>query len=181
VGRLLFSSNKRGWSSLYSALVFVMHQFIGTLGIIWFATISVALLGGTIAELYDLVGRQFSKRPIYWIMTETPYFPVQIALGFYCGWKIYRRLRHREALWVWVPPLLVLCYAVVAIPTSGPQMTSIFIQLGGQSPLSHYFGWGCQPKNGCFDQLLITLPFYTATAYSIGACLGMRKTGASCR
>jgi hypothetical protein len=36
---------------------------------------------------------------------------------------------------------------------------------------SFYFGRGCQPKDGCIDQLLITMPLYAAIAYSGGALL----------
>lgn len=146
-------------------LVFLIHQFVGTWGIAFFAY----FLGSSIFELPSVFGRTYSMRSLHWILTETPYFPVQISLGLYFGWLLGRRFKHRSMLWVWVIPALILCYAVVAVPTLTPQATSVLVQTGG--PLSHYFGWGCQPKDRCLDQLLITMPFYVATAYSIGAWL----------
>src|SRR5208283_1960108 len=85
---------------------------------------------------------------------------------------ITRRVRHRAMIWVWILPALLLCYAVVAIPTLTPHITSSLLWSGtSQSWLTHYFGWGCRMTDRCFDQVLITQPFYTATAYAIGARL----------
>jgi hypothetical protein len=146
-------------------LLFVVHQFVGTWGIAIFAY----YLGSSIFEILNLIGRPLSVRSLQWILTETPFFPVQITLGVYFGWVLARRFRHRSMLWVWILPALILCYAVIAVPTLSPQETSVLVQKSGR--LSHYFGWGCQPKDRCLDQLLITMPFYVATAYSIGARL----------
>jgi hypothetical protein len=111
-------------------------------------------------------------RPLFHILTETPYFPAQIALGFWSGWFLGKRFRHRSMTYVWVLPLLVLGYAMVAIPTLSPEFTSVLTHQ--QSPFSHYFGWGCQPKNGCIDQLVTTMPFYAAASYSLGALLALK-------
>jgi len=157
-----------GESRLKSVLIFVMHQLLGTWGIALFAY----FLGSSVLELFGLFGRPYSMRPLHWILTETPFFPVQIALGLYSGWLLGRRLKHRSMLWVWILPGLVLSYALVAVPTLTPALTSVLDQSGG--PLSHYFGWGCQPKNRCLDQLLITMPFYAAVAYSLGAWLARK-------
>jgi hypothetical protein len=108
-------------------------------------------------------------------MAETPYFPIQIAIGTGLGWTLYRRLQHGSMLWAWVVPLLILLYAVIAIPALDPEIASVFNQSEGiPSRLSHYFGWGCQLRDRCFDQILITLPSYTAVAYSIGAALARK-------
>ena len=154
-----------GKSRLKSVLIFVMHQLLGTWGIALFAY----FLGSSVFELFGLFGRSYSMRPLHWILTETPFFPVQIALGLYFGWLLGRRLKHRSMVWVWIIPGLILCYAVVAVPNLSPEPTSVLVHSGGS--LSHYFGWGCQPKDRCLDQLLITMPSYAATAYSIGARL----------
>lgn len=148
-----------------SVLVFAFHQMLGTWGIAFFAY----YLGSSIFELLGVLGRTYSMRSLHWILTETPFFPVQVILGLYFGWLLGRRFKYRAMLWVWIIPALILCYAVVAVPTLTPQATSVLAQTGG--PLSHYFGWGCQPKDRCLDQLLITMPFYVAVAYSIGAWL----------
>ena len=154
-----------------NVLVFAIHQIVGTWGIAIFAY----YLGSSSFELLNAFGRPYSMRPLHWILTETPFFPVQIILGLYCGWLVGRRFRHRSMLWVWVIPALILSYAVVAVPTLTPQMTSVLAQTGG--PLGHYFGWDCQPKDGCLDQLLLTMPFYVATAYSLGAWFAFTSAG----
>jgi hypothetical protein len=106
---------------------------------------------------------------MFWVLTGTPYFPVQIFLGLLVGFMVGRHLRHRAMLWVWAIPLAFLCYAFIAVPTFTPDLTPPEYQAGvGESRLSHYFGWGCQPKNHCIDQTWATLPFYIALSYSLG-------------
>ena len=81
-------------------------------------------------------------------------------------------LQRRSMLWVWVLPFMFLCYAIVNIPTISPPLLSMLLHSGvTHSQLSHYFGRGCQLKDRCMDQLLITMPFYASGAYSIGALL----------
>jgi hypothetical protein len=163
-------NNDLGKSLLKSVLIFLSHQIISTLGVLVFAS----LLGTTVFEILSQVGIPLQMRSVQWALTETPYFPVQIGLGFLWGWLIGRRFRQESIVWVWVIPGLILCYAVIAVRTITPNLTSVL----GQSadPLSHYFGWGCQPKNRCLDQILVTMPFYSAIAYSMGGYLGLRMT-----
>jgi hypothetical protein len=155
----------RGRFRFKSVLTFIVHQLVGTWGIAFFAYFS----GSYLLELFGPFGRAHWMRSLHWILTETPFFPVQIALGLYSGWVLGRRLKHRSMMWVWVIPGLILCYAVVAMLNLSPPRTLVSLYRGGS--LSHYFGWGCQPRDRCLDQLLITMPFYAATAYSIGARL----------
>jgi hypothetical protein len=164
-----FSQQRASKLGAKSVIIFVIHQFVGTLGIAFFAY----FLGSSIFELPSLFGRTYSMRSLHWILTENPFFPVQIALGLYFGWLLGRRYKHRSMLWIWIVPALILSYAVVAVPTLTPRPRSVLAQTG--TPLSHYFGWGCQPKDRCLDQLLITMPFYVAAAYSIGAWLAFNS------
>jgi hypothetical protein len=75
-------------------------------------------------------------------------------------------------VWVWILPAVLLTYVVAEVRTITPDLTSVLGQ--SANPFSHYFGWGCQPKNRCLDQILITLPFYSAIAYSLGGWIGQR-------
>ena len=158
-------SPKSTWVSI---AVFVLHQIMATYG--------VALLAsylGTIA--FDLISsfyRPFSMRSIHWILTETPYFPVQICFGLYCGWFVGHRVPQKFMTRVWVLPAVLLSYCVSFVPTINPRLTSMLYRTEG--PLSHYFGWGCNPQNRCLDQILVTLPFYVAVAYSVGAWLARK-------
>ncbi len=149
-------------------LIFLMHQLISTAGI----SLLVASLAASLLQMLRVIPWQYPEHAWYQIFAYRPYFPVQIVTGLYFGWLLGRRLGHRAMIWIWIPPALFLCYAVVAIPTLTPEITSPLLWSGtGQSWLTHYFGWGCRMKDRCFDQVLVTQPFYTATAYAIGARL----------
>ena len=163
--------NKRSgayWVS--SALVFVMHQIIGTEGVVWLTTLGVFLLRSSVREVHEPWGNSALIRGMHLLSTNTPFFPIQIAVGAYLGWKLYLRWVHRSMLWVWILPGALLTYAVIAIPTFSPWSTS-----PETGPLSHYFGWGCQADFRCYDQLTFTQPFYTSVAYSVGALWASRR------
>jgi hypothetical protein len=147
-------------------LIFVLHQVIA----IWVTLRSSPVLLASALNFLGLLGQHYTRTRYYWLLIGNPYFPVQIGLGLMLGWVLGRHLRHRSMLWVWVLPFGVLCYAVIAIPTLNPTITPFELQAGvGQSRLTHYFGWGCQPVNHCVDQELLTSPFYAAAAYSVAA------------
>lgn len=165
-------SNVTGWRKLFQGgVLFILHQYIGTLGIV----ISAAYLTAYAFDVLRLFGKPIPSERIYWVLTGTPYYPVQIGLGLLLGWLIGRHLQHRAMLWVWVLPFTYLTYAVVAIPTLVPNWIPPAYQAGiGESRFRHYFGWGCGGQHPCFDQAAITLLFYAAAAYSIGALLARR-------
>jgi hypothetical protein len=152
-----------------AVLTFVMHQFIGTWGIAFFAALALTTTFDGLAAF----GWHSPMRYVHWVLTQNPYYPVQISLGLYFGWRLSRRFRHKSMVLVWIAPLVILCGAVV---TFTPAWRSVLVHPPpGQTRLSHYFGWGCQPTNHCLDQLLATMPFYVSVAYSLGAWLGRRK------
>jgi len=166
------SRNKRsGGFWIRSALVFVMHQIIGTEGVVWLTALGVFLFKRTIAEVHEAWADSVLTRGMHWIFSNTPFFPIQIAVGGYLGWKLYRRWGHCSMLWVWILPGVVLTYAVIAIPTFSPWSSSP----ADTGPLSHYFGWGCQADYRCYDQFTFTQPFYTSVAYSLGALWASRR------
>ena len=82
-----------------------------------------------------------------------------------------RQFNHRSMLWIWILPLAILIYAFAATPTLSPWASILARPDTVQSRFSYYFGWGCQPRARCLDQLLITMPFYALGAYSFGALL----------
>lgn len=145
-------------------LLFLMHQLIGTIGV----GVGALLLTGLAFDLLRLLGRHYTMGYSHWILTGTPYFPVQIVLALFLGWLLSRRFHHRSMLWVWILPTGILCCAFAVLPT----VTSLTLQFR----LSHFFGWGCRPENRCFDQIGVTLPFYIAVAYSAGALLARRTS-----
>jgi hypothetical protein len=152
-------------------LSFAVHQFIST----WGVGVTIGWLVAFGGDFLRLFGKGFPMRDSYWILTETGYFPLQIAFAMFLGWLLGRDLRRRSMLWVWVIPFAILCYAVVAIPTIAPWLTPSAMQAGiGQSRLWHYFASGCRAERRCLDQIIFTMPFYASVAYSIGALLAPR-------
>jgi hypothetical protein len=153
-----------------SALVFVMHQIIATEGVIWLTIVGSFLLRGSIEAVHEPRAHSALMWAMRLIMSNAPFFPIQIAAGTYLGHKLYRLWGHRSMIWVWILPGVLLTYAVIAIPTLSPW--SLSPQTG---PLSHYFGWGCQAKYNCYDQFTFTQPFYTSVAYCLGALWASRR------
>jgi hypothetical protein len=160
------------FSLVKSTIAFGAHQFVGVYGIPFTAPLVFSLS----FKLLYLLGHTYSKRNFYSVVSETPYFPVQIVFALILGWLLGRSLRHKSVFWVWVIPLAVMCYVFFTAHMPLAEEKSIFVSHGFvQSRLSHFFGWGCRPAARCFDQVLFTLPFYSSLAYSAGAFAG-RKT-----
>jgi hypothetical protein len=158
-------------SRVKSVLIFAMHQLIAHWGIAFFSAFALFSVFDWLGDF----GWHLSLHPVHWILTQNPYYPVQIAVGLYLGWVLGRRFQHRSMLWVWILPLAILCYAFFATPILIPEWTSVLARPRTPvSRLSYYFGWGCQPTIHCLDQLMITMPFYSSVAYSLGARLARK-------
>jgi hypothetical protein len=155
-----------------SPLTFVGHQIVGTEGVVWLTALGAFLLKRTIASVHEAWADSALMRGMHLIRTNTPFFPIQIAVGAYLGWKLYGRWGHRSMFWVWILPGIVLTYALIAIPTFSPWSSSS----ADTGALSHYLGWGCQADNRCYDQLTFTQPFYASVAYSLGALLARKAS-----
>lgn len=152
-----------------SVLSFVGHLAIASLAVPMLAT----YLTGYAFDILRLVGKTYPAQTLYEVLSGTPYFPVQIFIGVMVGWVVSRYFFRPIMLWVWILPFAFLVYAFAAIPTLFPNITAPEFQVGiAQSRFSHYFGWGCRPTNHCPDQLFVTLPFYAAGSYSLGALAG---------
>jgi hypothetical protein len=143
-------------SSTLSLVWFAVHQFVGTYGIIFAAP----YIAAACFDLLRLFGKSYPMASLYWVLSGKPYFPLQTSLGLLLGWLVGRHFRHRTMIWTWVIPLLYLTYAMFSGSLS-------------RSVVSHYFGWGCRPVNGCLDQITYTLPFYVAVSYSLGALMAL--------
>lgn len=124
---------------------FPFHQILSTVGVL--------VLAGFLTFTVSPLPRA------RWILTETPYFPVQIALAFLVGLVLPRFLRHWLMEWVWVLPFSILCVSFT------------LTRLPLVDRFERYFGWGCRPELGCFVQLGVTLPLYAAASYALAAFL----------
>jgi len=151
-----------------SLVVFVFHQFVGTWGIAFLAAFGLSSLFDVLPDIH---GWKPSMRFVHWLLTENPFYPVQILTGLYFGWLLGRRFQHRSMLWIWVLPLAILTYCFIATALLSPWASMLLRPESVRARLSFYFGSGCQPRDRCIDQLLITMPFYASVAYSLGALL----------
>ena len=158
--------------------IFLIHQSLAAWGPVLVAPAIVILLG----ELGWHFGIRTYLPQAQWLLYGSPFFPTQIALALFVGWTLGGTLPHRAMLWVWVLPLVALCLAFIRIPLlPAPSPASIvfppvndltvtqIVSLGFASRLSHFLGQGAglQPYN----QVVATLPLYSAAAYSLGAWL----------
>ena len=154
-------------SPIAAVLVFLIHQVIAT-GIVFVtARFPLALA----ADLVWPIGVKIHQSAL--ILISPPYFPLQIIWALFLGWSLSGFLHHRSMLWVWVIPTVILCYVLIQFPAR-PVLLPEHARLSTSSGLSHFFGWGCRPKDLCLDQLYITLPFYSSAAYSVGEWLARK-------
>jgi hypothetical protein len=148
-----------------NGLRFFLHLIVSALGVpIASAVLAYAVLL-PLHQFFPSVG----SRTVHWILTETPYFPVQILVGFMQGFQLGRRYGHRVMLWTWIVPALAIALAMLFAPlrpvlVSGVQITGV----------RRFFGWACLPQNHCYEQVALTIPFYSASAYSLGAFVARR-------
>ena len=134
----------------------IVHQLISIFGVI---AISGFLVFFTYSVLHAL-NPVFDPHRASWILTEIPGFPVQATLGLLTGYILGWILKSKAMLWVWLLPLFYLVFGMV------------FITEDLSAPLfSRFFGYGCGPAHGCFEQLMFTLPFLASSCYAIGALL----------
>src|SRR5580700_4530414 len=129
----------------------------GTWGIAFLAAFGVF-------SLFDVLPSFANQKPFlrfgYWVLTENPFYPVQIVVGLYFGWPLGRRFHHKSMVWIWILPLAILIYSFAATPVLSPWESLLSRPTTVQSRLSYYFGWGCQTRARCLNQLVITMPFY---------------------
>jgi hypothetical protein len=145
-----------------NVLHFLVHLTTGAIGTpIMSAVLTYSVLL-PLHQFFPFLG----SRTVHWILTETPYFPVQIMVGLLCGFQLGRRYRHLAMLWVWTVPALAIILLILFAPLTPVLVSGVEI-----TKVEHFFGWVCLPQNHCFEQVGVTLPFYAASAYSLGGFL----------
>jgi len=149
-------------SKLKFVLTLLVHQFIGTVGVL----ILAGMLTSIVFELPNPWGHTLTMHDIAVALTGMPYFPVQIVVALLLGWLVSDLFGHESMLWIWVLPYAWLVYDFARLPS--------VLGMTFQARFSYFFGWGCRPENHCIDQTGVTLPFYAAIAYSIGALLARK-------
>ena len=139
-------------------LTLLGHQFIGTLD----ALLLGSMLATTAFDFPNPWAHTVTRYELFRALTGfAPYFPIHVIVALLLGWILADLFGHQSMRWIWVGPYAWLVFAFTRLPT--------VLGLSIQERLSHFFGHGCHLENYCADQLLVTLPFYAAVAYSIGA------------
>ena len=141
-------------------LHFLGHLALSTLGVVGVA--APVLTYSVVLSLHPFFP-SLATRTVHWILTETPFFPVQIVVGLLWGFQLGRRYQHRVMVWTWVVPALAIISLILFVP-----LRSVLVSGVELTKAEHFFGWGCLPQNHCFDWPL-TVALYAAAAYSIGA------------
>jgi hypothetical protein len=143
----------------------VLH-FLGYLALSTLGVVGVAapVLTYSVVLSLHLFFPSLSTRTVHWILTETPYFPVQIVVGLLWGFQLGRCYQHRVMLWIWIVPALGIILLIQFAHLSVVVVSGVLL-----TKTEHFFGWSCLPQNHCYDQTGFTLPLYAAAAYSIGA------------
>jgi hypothetical protein len=144
-----------------NALRFLVHLMVSTFGV----GVAAAVLTYSVVLSLHLFFPSLGSRAVHWILTETPYFPVQIAVGLLWGFQLGRRYGHVVMLWTWIVPALTIAFFILFVPLPPVVVSGVEI-----TKTEHFFGWGCLPQNHCFEWPL-TLLLYSAAAYSFGAFL----------
>jgi hypothetical protein len=99
-----------------------------------------------------------------YVLTGTPFFPVQIAAGLVIGFSIGRFFDWPLARWVWVVPALLLALSMIFV--SPVQLTSVW---------GYWFGWsGVSGRAFPSFQPCLTMPLYLSAAYSVASLIGQR-------
>jgi hypothetical protein len=161
----------RNNSKVVVALVFLMHQLLATVFIIfsgWPAFTAVLLLPG-------LVGVEFHRSLIN-AVAGPPFFAAQMLWALFLGWSLGGFLRHRTMLWVWALPAVVLGYMYLRFPHCP---TNFFPAacMESRSAYDLYFGRYYATGPSYVYKVWVTFPFLASTAYSLGAWLAGRING----
>src|ERR1700730_3624757 len=162
-GRGAMSGRLSARESAMNVLHFLGHLLTSTFGVGVAAAVLTYAVVLPLHQFFPSLG----TRTVHWILTETPYFPVQIVVGLLWGFQLGRRYRHRVMLWTWVVPALAIAFFILFVPFPPVLISGVEI-----TKTEHFFGRECLPQNHCFEWVL-TLLLYAVAAYSLG---GLRST-----
>jgi hypothetical protein len=136
-----------------AVLIFVLQQVVSTVGALLLGSVAALILATLIAF--------FTRTPVdlFKIGADNPYFACPILMAFILGW-VARRSEIRGAAWMWVLPTFALVWNVVTWKSYSPLPR-------WEDVRENFFTSNCG-DSACIYELLITAPFYTSVAYSLG-------------
>src|SRR5258708_23989207 len=97
-----------------SVFIFAAHQIVGTWGIGFLAALGLTSLFDAIP---DSVSWKPSMRLAYWLLTETPFYPVQIVAGLFFCLVVFPRLPPKNISLVFVLPPPAPLFFLAVVPT----------------------------------------------------------------
>lgn len=146
---------------------FLIHQLVSTLGAIVVGVLGVLIVAFITAALTkntsggDFADHMAEQRVS--IFLDQPYHAAPVLCGLILGALSRRFSRSRGAAWVWIAPLIILLWNVMAWEGAGPPTSSAY----WAGIWANFFGAGCAGSE-CVYELFVTLPFYTSVAYTLG-------------
>lgn len=149
-------------------MLFIVHSVIAALGVPIAASVLRYSILLSVQQFYPSTAVSAGKQ-MHWILLQTPYFPAQIVIGLLWGFQVGRHYRNRVMMWAWTIPALAIVLSLLFAPLPPVVVSGVEI-----TRWQHFFGWGCLPQNHCFEQVAFTLPFYSASAYALGAFLASK-------
>ncbi len=105
-----------------------------------------------------------------YVLTEMHWFPVQPLVAILVGYGITRGTKSDLGRWAWIIPAATLIVVFPSLPFVSP-LERALPPLSFSQRLSDLFGPRCSVFRRCFDQVVLTMPFYSSIGYSIGALL----------
>jgi hypothetical protein len=97
------------------------------------------------------------------ILLDQPYYAAPVLCALVLGVLSRRFSRSCWAGCVWILPLAILVWNLLTWEGAGPPTTAVY----WSDVRANYFGADCGSSE-CLYELLVTMPFYTAVAYTLG-------------
>lgn len=159
----------------FSILEFLIESVVATLGAFVLGAIG-ALLSSIVVGLLtrnsgpgDFMDHLVDQR-VFRVLVDNPYFLCPIVAAFVLGLFSHRVWKTNASFWLWVVPAVFLVWNVFSWKsyTSRSNLADAW---------ANYFGSDCG-ESECLYEVLVTAPFYTSVAYSVGS-IAMRVLGAA--
>jgi hypothetical protein len=98
---------------------------------------------------------------VFRVLVDNPYFLCPIVAAFVLGLFSNRVWKTNAGFWVWLFPALFLVWNVFSWKSSTSRSNLA-------DAWANYFGSDCDGSE-CIYEVLVTAPFYTTVAYSVGS------------
>ncbi len=143
---------------------FVVQLVLSTVGAVLLGIVLVLVPALVIAAVTKPPGSSLIDRMVdqslFRVGVDNPYFAGPILAGFILGVLSHRWFRSSSAPWVWLLPAMILAFNVAT-------WKSHIARSNFSDAWANYFTSDCGASE-CLYEILITAPFYTSVAYTVG-------------